>query len=90
VPILKGKSHCPAQFGRKAGILSEPVSGFIFANRVPPGNPRNPSYVLPLLDQVQHALALVTSPHRLRVHTKVFSLINTFANYEKLKAGCKA
>jgi hypothetical protein len=68
-PILKGKSNCPAQFGRKAGILSEPASGFIFANRVPPGNPSDPSYVLPLLDKVQHALALVTSPHRLRVHS---------------------
>ena len=36
-PIMKGKSNCPAQFGRKTGILSEPASGFIFANRVPPG-----------------------------------------------------
>jgi hypothetical protein len=29
-PILKGKSNCPAQFGRKIGLLSEPASGFIF------------------------------------------------------------
>jgi hypothetical protein len=68
-PILKGKSNCPAQFGRKIGIVSEPASGFIFANRVPAGNPSDPSYVLPLLDRVQHAIALVVSPKRLRVHS---------------------
>jgi hypothetical protein len=68
-PILKGKSNCPAQFGRKTGIMSEPASGFIFANRVPPGNPSDPSYVLPLLDKVQHAIDLVASPNRLRVHS---------------------
>ena len=42
-PIMKGKSHCPAQCGRKTGILSEPASGFIFAHRVPTGNPSDPS-----------------------------------------------
>jgi hypothetical protein len=46
-PILKGKSNCPAQFGRKPGIASEPATGFIFANRVPEGNPNDASYVLP-------------------------------------------
>jgi hypothetical protein len=66
-PIVKGKSNCPAQFGRKTGILSEPASGFIFANQVPAGNPSDPSYVLPLLDKVQHAMDRVASPHRLRV-----------------------
>jgi len=68
-PILKGKSNCPAQFGRKIGLLSEPASGFIFANRVPQGNPSDPSYVLPLLDKVQQALDLVVSPKRLQVHS---------------------
>jgi hypothetical protein len=68
-PIIKGKSNCPAQFGRKTGIVSEPASGFIFANRVPTGNPNDPSYVLPLLDQVQQAIDLVTSPRRFRVHS---------------------
>src|SRR5712671_175447 len=66
-PILKGKSNCPAQFGRKTGIMSEPASGFIFANRVPVGNPGDPSYVLPMLDKVQDAIDLVVSPKRLRV-----------------------
>jgi hypothetical protein len=68
-PIIKGKSNCPAQFGRKTGIVSEPATGFIFANRVPEGNPSDPSYVIPLLDKVQHALDLVAVPKRLRVHS---------------------
>jgi hypothetical protein len=68
-PIIKGKSNCPAQFGRKTGIVSEPASGFIFANRVPTGNPSDPSYVLPMLEKVQRAIALVASPNRLRVHS---------------------
>lgn len=68
-PILKGKSNCPAQFGRKIGLLSEPASGFIFAHRVPKGNPSDPSYVLPMLDKVQQALDLVTSPKRWQVHS---------------------
>jgi hypothetical protein len=68
-PILKGKSNCPAQFGRKTGIVSEPASGFIFANRGPAGNPSAPTSVVPLLDKVQHAIDLVASPNRLRVHS---------------------
>lgn len=68
-PIMKGKSNCPAQFGRKTGLLSEPASGFIFANRVPHGNPSDPSYVLPMLDKVQQAIDLVASPQRLRVYS---------------------
>ena len=55
-PIVKGKSNCPAQFGRKPGLASEPATGFIFANLVPHGNPSDPSYVLPLLDKVQQAI----------------------------------
>jgi len=68
-PIIKGKSNCPAQFGRKVGILSEPASGFIFAHRVPQGNPSDPSYVLPLLDNVQHAIDLLAAPKRVQVHS---------------------
>ena len=68
-PIIKGKSNCPAQFGRKTGILSEPASGYIFANRVPEGNPSDPSYVLPMLDKVQRAIELVTSPKRFAIHS---------------------
>ena len=68
-PILKGKSNCPAQFGRKPGIASDPATGFIFANRVPAGNPSDPSYVLPLLDKVQRAIDGVKPPQRFRVHS---------------------
>jgi hypothetical protein len=68
-PILKGKSNCPVQFGRKPGIVSDPATGFLFANRVPAGNPSDPSYVLPLLDKVQRAIERVTPPQRPRVHS---------------------
>jgi len=68
-PILKGKSNCPAQFGRKPGIASEPATGFLFAHRVPEGNPSDPSYVLPLLDKVQSAIERVKTPQRPRIHS---------------------
>lgn len=68
-PIIKGKSNCPAQFGRKPGILSEPAAGFIFAVRSPVGNPSDPSYVLPLLDNVQKASARLTGPKRPTIHS---------------------
>jgi hypothetical protein len=68
-PILKGKSNCPAQFGRKPGIASDPATGFIFANRVPEGNPSDPSYVVPLVDKVQAAIARVAGPGKLAIHS---------------------
>jgi hypothetical protein len=68
-PILKGKSNCPAQFGRKPGIASDPATGVIFANRVPAGHPSDPSDVMPLLAKVQGAIAHVTPPQRLRVQS---------------------
>jgi hypothetical protein len=68
-PILKGKSNCPAQFGRKSGIISEPTAGFIFATRVPVGNPSDASYVLPLVDKVQSAIERITAPLRLSIHS---------------------
>jgi hypothetical protein len=58
-PICKGKSNCPTQFGRKPGILGEPATGFVFAARLPVGNPSDVSYVLPLVDHVQTVLAKV-------------------------------
>jgi hypothetical protein len=68
-PILKGKSNCPAQFGRKPGIVSDPATGFLFANQVPEGNPSDSSYVLPLLAKVQRAIERAKTPPRLRVHS---------------------
>ena len=68
-PILKGKSNCPAQFGRKPGLMSEPATGFIFANLVPQGNPNDASYVLPLLAKVQNAIERVQRTPKLRLHS---------------------
>jgi Transposase DDE domain len=86
-PILKGKSNCPAQFGRKPGLLSEPTSGFIFALRVPAGNPSDPSYVLPMLDKGQRAIDRVSLPRRLAIHAVAGDLgINDAALREALHA----
>jgi hypothetical protein len=68
-PICKGKSNCPTQFGRKPGIIGEPATGFVFAARLPVGNPSDGSYVLPLLDQVQTALAKVTTRPAPAIHS---------------------
>jgi len=46
-PMLKGKSNCPAQCGRKPGIISEPATGFLFAHLTPQGNPSDASSVFP-------------------------------------------
>src|SRR5262249_4900314 len=68
-PILKGKSNCPAQFGRKPGIISEPTAGFIFATHLPIGNPSDASYVVPLVNHVQAAIARVKAPCKLAIHS---------------------
>jgi hypothetical protein len=68
-PIIKGKSNCPAQFGRKPGIISEPATGFIFATLVPQGNPSDPSYGLPLLDKVQNAIDRVRREPKRQIHS---------------------
>jgi hypothetical protein len=68
-PICKGKSNCPTQFGRKPGIIAEPASGFIFAFQLPVGNPSDASYVLPLVDKVQHALKQLSGCPRPTIHS---------------------
>jgi hypothetical protein len=68
-PILKGKSNCPAQFGRKPGLISEPTAGFIFATLLPVGNPSDASYVLPLVDKVQSAITRVKGQSKLAIHS---------------------
>jgi hypothetical protein len=86
-PILKGKSNCPAQFGRKPGLLSEPTTGFIFAPRVPAGHPRDPSYVLPMIAKVQEALDRVSLPRRLAIHSVAGDLgVNAAALRQALHA----
>jgi hypothetical protein len=67
-PLIKGKRNCPAQFGRKPGILSEPTGGVIFAARAPVGNPSDPSSVVPLLANVDKAIARLRGPKRPAVH----------------------
>lgn len=68
-PIVKGKSNCPAQFGRKPGLVSEPATGFIFATLVPKGNPSDLSYVLPLLDKVEAATQHVRTTPRPHIYS---------------------
>jgi hypothetical protein len=79
-PIIKGKSNCPAQFGRKPGIISEPATGFIFANLRPKGNPSDASYVLPLLDKVEQATERVQQGPKRAIHSLAGDLgVNDFA-----------
>ena len=68
-PICKGKSNCPAQFGRKSGIIAEPAAGFIFGLHLPVGNPSDTSYVQPLVDKVQQAIARVATSPRPAIHS---------------------
>jgi hypothetical protein len=68
-PICKGKSNCPTQFGRKPGIIAEPATGFIFAVQLPVGNPSDVSFVVPLVDKVQTALAHVTGRPTPTIHS---------------------
>ena len=68
-PIGKGKSNCPAQFGRKPGIVAEPATGFIFAWHLPVGHPSDASYVVPLLDKVEQAMARVETRPAPAIHS---------------------
>ncbi len=55
-PIKKGKSNCACQFGKKPGIIAEMGTGFIFGYHLPPGNPNDASYVMPLVQTVETAI----------------------------------
>jgi len=68
-PILKGKSNCPSQFGRKPGLLSEPTIGFIFAVHLPEGNPDDASYVEPLIDRTQAAIDRLGAARQIAIHS---------------------
>lgn len=68
-PIIKGKSNCPAQFGRKPAIISEPATGYVFANLTPKGNPSDESYVLPLIDKVEQAIGRVQQGPKRSIHS---------------------
>jgi hypothetical protein len=86
-PICKGKSNCPAQFGRKPGIIAEPAAGFIFALHLPVGNPSDASYVEPLVDKVEQAIARVGTRPTLAIHSLAGDLaLNDAALREALHA----
>jgi hypothetical protein len=68
-PICQGKSNCPAQFGRKPGMIAEPAAGFIFAWHLPVGHPSDASYVEPLIDKVEQAMARVGTRPTPAIHS---------------------
>jgi hypothetical protein len=68
-PMCKGKSNCPAQFGRKPGMIAEPAAGFIFALHLPVGHPSDASYVEPLVDKVEQAIAQVGTRPTPAIHS---------------------
>jgi hypothetical protein len=86
-PICKGKSNCPAQFGRKPGIIAEPAAGFIFALHLPVGNPSDISYVEPLVDNVERVIARVRTRPTPAIHSLAGDLaLNDAALREALHA----
>jgi hypothetical protein len=86
-PICKGKSNCPAQFGRKPGIIAEPAAGFIFALHLPVGNPTDASYVDPLVDKVEQAITRVRTRPTPAIHSLAGDLaLNDAALREALHA----
>jgi Transposase DDE domain len=86
-PMCKGKSHCPAQFGRKPGIIADPAAGFIFALHLPVGNPSDVRYVEPLVDKVEQAMARVRTRPTPAIHSLAGDLaLNDTALREALHA----
>lgn len=65
--ILKGKSNCPAQFGKKPGIIAEMATGFIFGLHLPEGNPDDASYLIPLLDKADGAIKKMQKSRKPRI-----------------------
>jgi hypothetical protein len=86
-PICKGKSNCPAQFGRTPGIIAEPAAGFIFALHLPVGNPSDARYVEPLVDNVEQAITRVRTRPTPAIHSLAGDLaLNDAALREALHA----
>jgi hypothetical protein len=67
--IVKGKSNCWAQFGKKPGICADMVSGFIFAWHLPSGNPGDGSYVRPLIERTQQVIDRLTGRFKVAIHS---------------------
>jgi hypothetical protein len=86
-PMCKGKRHCPAQFGRKPGIIAAPAAGFILALHLPVGHPSDASDVEPLVDHVEPAIAQVRTRPTPAIHALVGDLaLNDAAVREALHA----
>jgi hypothetical protein len=86
-PICKGKRNCPAQFGRKPGMIAEPAAGFIVALHLPVGNPSDAGYVEPLVDDVEQAIARVRTRPTPAIHSLAGDLaLNAAAVREALHA----
>jgi hypothetical protein len=68
-PMCQGKRNGPAQFGRKPGLIAEPAAGFICALHLPVGNPSEASYVEPLVDHVEQAIAQVRTRPTPAIHS---------------------
>jgi hypothetical protein len=68
-PICKGTSNCPAQFGRKPGMIAEPAAGCIFAWHLPVGNPSDVRYVEPVVDKVEQAITRVRTRPTPAIHS---------------------
>lgn len=67
--IVKGKSNCAAQFGKKPGICADMMSGFIFAWRLPVGNPSDGSYVRPLIERTQQVISSASGRLKVAIHS---------------------
>ena len=65
--IIKGKSNCPAQFGKKPGIIAEMATGFIFGLYLPQGHPDDASYMMPLLDKVNTTISKMQKKRKPRI-----------------------
>jgi len=67
-PSGTGQSQCPTPWGRTPGLLSGPAAGVVVAVQLPVGHPSDASAVGPLVDQVEPAMARVTSRPQLALH----------------------
>lgn len=68
-PILKGKSNGPVQFGQKPGFIAEMATGFFFGLHLPEGNPADARYMLPLIAQVDQAIAAMKRSRKPRIRS---------------------
>jgi hypothetical protein len=86
-PICTGKSHGPAQFGRKPGLVVEPAAGFLCARHLPVGHPSAASSVEPVVDHVEQAIARVGTRPTPAIHSLAGDLaLNDAALREALHA----